>query len=394
MATYPRAGASEVPAQPDFPELERRALAYWNAHDTFKQSHREPGQEQRVRLLRRPAVRQRAPALRPPADRLRQGHRAALQDHARRQGRPKVRLGLSRPARRGRGRTAAWHLRQGRHPQDGHRDLQRGLPRLRAPLHQGVGGVRHQAGPLGRLRERLQDARPPLHGERHVGVQAAARQGPDLPGLQGAALLLAVRDPAVQPRAADGRRRLRGPHRPVRHRPVQAGDRRVDPRLDHHAVDAAVQPGRRGRPGHHVRDRGDRRTASATSWPRTASRPTRRNSPGQGRSPRSRAANCSAAATSRCSTSSPTREKYETENAWRVIPSDEVTTEDGTGVVHMAPAYGEADAAACQAAGIPIVLTVNEQGKYLPMITGLGRPARLRGEQADRQAAAGRPRPR
>jgi len=38
MATYPRAGASEVPAQPDFPELEQRALAYWNAHDTFKAS--------------------------------------------------------------------------------------------------------------------------------------------------------------------------------------------------------------------------------------------------------------------------------------------------------------------------------------------------------------------
>ncbi len=61
-------------------------------------------------------------------------------------------------------------------------------------------------------------------------------------------------------------------------------------------------------------------------------------------------------------------EKYDTANAWRVIPSDEVTTEDGTGVVHMAPAYGEADAAACQAAGIPIVLTVDERGKYLPVI--------------------------
>ena len=59
---------------------------------------------------------------------------------------------------------------------------------------------------------------------------------------------------------------------------------------------------------------------------------------------------------------------YNTGTAWRVIPSDEVTTEDGTGVVHMAPAYGEADAAACQAAGIPIVLTVDDQGKYLPVI--------------------------
>ncbi len=61
-------------------------------------------------------------------------------------------------------------------------------------------------------------------------------------------------------------------------------------------------------------------------------------------------------------------DKFGTQNAWRVIPSDEVTTEDGTGVVHMAPAYGEADATACQAAGIPIVLTVDEGGKYLPMV--------------------------
>ncbi len=60
---------------------------------------------------------------------------------------------------------------------------------------------------------------------------------------------------------------------------------------------------------------------------------------------------------------------FGTADAWRVIASDEVTTDDGTGVVHMAPAYGEADAAACQAAGIPIVLTVDDQGKYLPVIT-------------------------
>jgi isoleucyl-tRNA synthetase len=61
-------------------------------------------------------------------------------------------------------------------------------------------------------------------------------------------------------------------------------------------------------------------------------------------------------------------DKFGTGSAWRVIPSDEVTTEDGTGVVHMAPAYGEADAVACQAAGIPIVLTIDDQGKYLPMV--------------------------
>jgi isoleucyl-tRNA synthetase len=62
-------------------------------------------------------------------------------------------------------------------------------------------------------------------------------------------------------------------------------------------------------------------------------------------------------------------EKFGTQNAYRVIAADHVTTEDGTGVVHMAPAYGEDDAAACQAAGIPIVLTVDEGGKYLPVIS-------------------------
>jgi isoleucyl-tRNA synthetase len=58
----------------------------------------------------------------------------------------------------------------------------------------------------------------------------------------------------------------------------------------------------------------------------------------------------------------------DTENAFRVIVSDDVTTEDGTGVVHMAPAYGEADALACNAAGIPTVLTVDDQGRFTAVV--------------------------
>jgi isoleucyl-tRNA synthetase len=58
----------------------------------------------------------------------------------------------------------------------------------------------------------------------------------------------------------------------------------------------------------------------------------------------------------------------DTENAFRVILSDDVTTEDGTGVVHMAPAYGEADALACNAAGIPTVLTVDDQGRFTSVV--------------------------
>jgi isoleucyl-tRNA synthetase len=61
-------------------------------------------------------------------------------------------------------------------------------------------------------------------------------------------------------------------------------------------------------------------------------------------------------------------DKYGTQDAYRVILSDDVTTEDGTGVVHMAPAYGEADALACNAAGIPTVLTVDEQARFTAVV--------------------------
>src|ERR1700730_9195160 len=40
MAVYPRTGDTEVPAQPDFPALEREVLDYWQANDTFRASIR------------------------------------------------------------------------------------------------------------------------------------------------------------------------------------------------------------------------------------------------------------------------------------------------------------------------------------------------------------------
>jgi isoleucyl-tRNA synthetase len=61
-------------------------------------------------------------------------------------------------------------------------------------------------------------------------------------------------------------------------------------------------------------------------------------------------------------------EKFATQDAFRVILSDDVTTEDGTGVVHMAPAYGEADALACNAAGIPTILTVDEHARFTSVV--------------------------
>ena len=98
---------SGVAASPRFPEIEERILRYWAQDGTFLASveAREAGagRVQRVRLLRRAALRQRPAALRPPADRLRQGPHPALPDHARAPGRAPLRLGLPRAAGRARG---------------------------------------------------------------------------------------------------------------------------------------------------------------------------------------------------------------------------------------------------------------------------------------------------
>jgi isoleucyl-tRNA synthetase len=62
-----------------------------------------------------------------------------------------------------------------------------------------------------------------------------------------------------------------------------------------------------------------------------------------------------------------------TENAHRVLSADYVTTEDGTGVVHIAPAYGEEDKVVTDAAGITPVTPVDAQGKFdatVPDYTG------------------------
>ncbi|HBH60023.1 MAG TPA: isoleucine--tRNA ligase, partial [Arthrobacter bacterium] len=62
-------------------------------------------------------------------------------------------------------------------------------------------------------------------------------------------------------------------------------------------------------------------------------------------------------------------EKYGTQNAWRLLVADYVTTTDGTGIVHQAPAYGEDDQKVCEEAGIPVVLSVDEGAKFLPLFS-------------------------
>ena len=48
--------------------------------------------------------------------------------------------------------------------------------------------------------------------------------------------------------------------------------------------------------------------------------------------------------------------------AFRVIPGDYVTTEDGTGIVHIAPTFGADDAFVARAAGIPFSVHDKQEG--------------------------------
>lgn len=55
------------------------------------------------------------------------------------------------------------------------------------------------------------------------------------------------------------------------------------------------------------------------------------------------------------------------EGAHRILVDDYVSTEDGTGVVHQAPAYGEDDQRVCEANGIPVLLSVDSGARFLPL---------------------------
>jgi len=61
-------------------------------------------------------------------------------------------------------------------------------------------------------------------------------------------------------------------------------------------------------------------------------------------------------------------ETWGTQNAWRILVDDYVTTADGTGIVHQAPAYGEDDQRICEANGIPVIVSVDDGGRFLPNI--------------------------
>ncbi|EHQ27905.1 isoleucine--tRNA ligase [Mucilaginibacter paludis] len=60
-------------------------------------------------------------------------------------------------------------------------------------------------------------------------------------------------------------------------------------------------------------------------------------------------------------------------NAFRVIPADFVTTEDGTGIVHTASVFGADDFRACKENNVPSVMVHDETGKEVPLVNKQGR---------------------
>ena len=61
--------------------------------------------------------------------------------------------------------------------------------------------------------------------------------------------------------------------------------------------------------------------------------------------------------------------EHKKESAWRVISADYVTTEEGTGVVHTAPAFGADDFESCKKNDIPMFNPIDREGRFDETIT-------------------------
>jgi isoleucyl-tRNA synthetase len=60
-------------------------------------------------------------------------------------------------------------------------------------------------------------------------------------------------------------------------------------------------------------------------------------------------------------------------NAFKIILGDFVSVEEGTGIVHIAPAFGEDDMKVGKRYGLPVVQMVDEEGKFKPEVKGFGK---------------------
>ena len=117
--------------------------------------------------------------------------------------------------------------------------------------------------------------------------------------------------------------------------------RRRPARVDHHAVDAHLQRGRRRRARHRLRagaGRGRRRDRSRPGRGGRAALP-------EGAEVVERWTGRDLVGLALPAALRPARRRPTGDRAWRVVAADFVSTDDGSGIVHLAPAFGEDDAA-------------------------------------------------
>ncbi len=69
----------------------------------------------------------------------------------------------------------------------------------------------------------------------------------------------------------------------------------------------------------------------------------------------------------------PVYKNTDSKNAFRVIAGDFISVEEGTGIVHIAPAFGEDDMKVGKANDLPLVQMVDEEGKFKPEVECFGR---------------------
>ena len=153
--------------------------------------------------------------------------------------------------------------------------------------------------------------------------------------------------------------------------------------LDDDALDAAVQPRARRPPEARLRlmERGRR----ALDPRRLVARALRQGAEGFAKSAASRAPSSSAAPTSRCSRSSPTAE-----NAFVVLGGEFVELGEGTGVVHIAPAFGEDDLDVGKAPACRSSIRSTSAASSPPRCRRLRGQERLRGQQGHHPRSQGR----
>ncbi len=185
-------------------------------------------------------------------------------------------------------------------------------------------------------------------------------------GPPGRAVLPPMRHRAVRSRAGPG---LRDRRRPVGLRPAPAdlravGRRGVSAGLDDDAVDAGLEHRDCGPPGRHLRGR-HRRHRDARG--RRAAAGDRRWATAGPSSSRFTGAEMDGGTTGG-------RSIWWTSPTPTIVVLDEyVTTEDGTGLVHQAPAFGADDLRVCRRYGLPVVNPVRPDGTFaedVPLVGG------------------------